>query len=365
MFGSNYISQRNPAIHSQSSYESSYHPRIIESTNRLQNNAYPLSNSNISNQQGNSQNHNPILLTQFSNMNMNNNIGIKNSQQSFSSTNYINYKQFENIFIEKMEGFPNQVNDFLTKEEENINLKTLMNSFNVASWATYKNINKINETYCAKLSNSNCFVQKIIEICTQINELLNSIDIELLNQFNLLTSFHGYDESIQNEEKINLNKIQEVINECSLLLSEKIIKVNNTSMNYSNEVNNNCEQFKNILEEEMIKLKNNLNELIKYKNDINNNYAKYQQITNNIINSINSLKNKFIYINCDNESNNRISFKKENNNDVNIEVNNKEVEIVNLNKVEIDEDTKVKNRMATLKIISEMHNRNKKRKKKK
>ena len=375
MFGSSYLSQRNSTIRSQSSYEgSSFHPRLFDQLNLASNNinAFPLTNSNISNIPPSQLSQNHMMLTQFSNIN--NNIGRKGTQQSFSS---INYKQFENIFVEKIKNFPSQVNDFLTKEEENINLKLLVDSISTASSLTCKNINKINETYCSKLSNSNACVPKLLEICGQINELLNAIDNELLNQFSLLTKFHGYDESIQNEEKINLNKIQEVIDECNELLAEKIIKVNNYSINYSTDINNNCEQFKNILKEEMGKLSTNLNELIKYKNERNNNYNEYQKITNNIIKSINSLKNSFVFFKCENQENNDTivvdnnnrnennAISKENNmleDDKALEVNLDDSK--NLEKINLENDEKLQNRMATLKIISEMHNRNKKKRKK-
>lgn len=375
MFGSSYLSQRNSTIRSQSSYEgSSFHPRLFDQLNLASNNinAFPLTNSNISNIPPSQLSQNHMMLTQFSNIN--NNMGRKGTQQSFSS---INYKQFENIFVEKIKNFPSQVNDFLTKEEENINLKLLVDSISTASSLTCKNINKINETYCSKLSNSNACVPKLLEICGQINELLNAIDNELLNQFSLLTKFHGYDESIQNEEKINLNKIQEVIDECNELLAEKIIKVNNYSINYSTDINNNCEQFKNILKEEMGKLSTNLNELIKYKNERNNNYNEYQKITNNIIKSINSLKNSFVFFKCENQENNDTivvdnnnrnennAISKENNkleDDKALEVNLDDSK--NLEKINLENDEKLQNRMATLKIISEMHNRNKKKRKK-
>ena len=374
MFGSSYLSQRNSTIRSQSSYEgSSFHPRLFDQLNLASNNinAFPLTNSNISNIPPSQLSQNHMMLTQFSNIN--NNMGRKGTQQSFSS---INYKQFENIFVEKIKNFPSQVNDFLTKEEENINLKLLVDSISTASSLTCKNINKINETYCSKLSNSNACVPKLLEICGQINELLNAIDNELLNQFSLLTKFHGYDESIQNEEKINLNKIQEVIDECNELLAEKIIKVNNYSINYSTDINNNCEQFKNILKEEMGKLSTNLNELIKYKNERNNNYNEYQKITNNIIKSINSLKNSFVFFKCENQENNDTIVVDNNRNENNVisKENNKleddkalEVNLddsKNLEKINLENDEKLQNRMATLKIISEMHNRNKKKRKK-
>ena len=368
MFGSNYLSQRNSSIHSQSCYEGSYKPNLFESYNRPQCNPYPISNSNLPNPQPNILSQNALIFSQYSNMN-NNMLGGKNgTQQSVISSNFINYKQFENIFIEKIKAFPNQVNDYLTKEEENNNLKLLVDSVKNASLITYQNINKINETYCPKLSNSNCCVPQLFEICSKINELLNSIDNELLNQFSLLTSFHGYDESIQNDGKEDLNKIQNVLNECNELLNEKIMKINKNSMDYNNDINSNCEQFKNILNEEMKKLNQYLKDLIIYKNNEKKNYAEYQHITNNIINSINSLRNKFIFLNRDNKNDNKMIIEKENidkncvennNNYSEIENSNKMIIDDNSNKIIVDEDTKLQNKLATLKII----NRIKKRKK--
>ena len=377
MFGSSYLSQKNSTIRSQSSIDGgSFHPRLFDQLNLVSNNinSFPLTNSNISNIPPNQISQNQMMLSQFSNMN--NSIGRKGTQQSFSSINHINYKQFENIFVEKIKNFPSQVNDFLTKEEENINLKLLMDSINTSSSLTCKNINKINEIYCSKLSNSNACVPKLLEICGQINDLLNVIDNELLNQFSLLTKFHGYDESIQNEEKINLNKIREVIDECNELLSEKIIKVNNYSINYSADINNNCEQFKNILKEEMNKLSTNLNELIKYKNERNNNYDEYQKITNNIINSINSVKSSFIFFKCESQENNNtivVDNNRNENNAISKESNEVEKDKIldanlddtkNLEKINLEDDEKLQNRIATLKFISEMHNRNRKKRKK-
>ena len=360
MFGQNYFSQRNPTLQSQSCYEGSYNQNLFESYNLPKCNPYPISNSNLSNPQPNLLSQNPLNFSQFS---INNSIGKKSTQQSFTTSNFINYKQFENIFIEKIKKFPNQVNEYLTKEEENKNLKLLLDSVNNASLITFQHINKINETYCSKLSNSNCCVPKLFELCSKINELLVSIDNELLKQFSLLTAFHGYDESVQNEEKQNLNKIQNVINECNELLIDKITIINNSSMDYNNEINSNCAQFKNILDEEMKKLKQNLNELIIYKNEENKNFSEYQQITNNIINTINSLKNKFIYLNYNNKIDDKITAEqgdtdKDYNENSNSELNND-----NNNKMNIDEESNYLNKMATLKIIKGL--RNKKRKKNK
>ena len=363
MFGTNFMSQRN----SQSCYEGSFHPSLFESYNLPQsNNLYQL-NSNISNQNSNLMSKNSLLFSQFSNIS-NNNIGggRKNTQQSFTSTNFINYKQFENIFIEKIKNFPNQVNEYLIKEEENLNLKLLMDSVSNTSLLTCQNINKINDTYRNKLSNSNFCVPQLFEICSKINEILNNIDIELLKQFSFLTSFHGYDESVQNDEKINLNKIQDIINECNELLNEKIIEIDNNSMNFNNEINSNCEQFKIILGQEMYNLYQNLNELVIYKKEKNNNYAKYQQITDNIIKTVNTLKNKFIFsnLNAGRENEEKNVIKNENKENM-IDNNIGDLDVDIENPVNIDENGNEQNRMATMKIINEMHNRNKKRKKKK
>ena len=373
MLASNYLSQRNPNIHSQSCYEgSSYHSSLYESYNNgSQGNLYQVSNPSISALNSNLISKNQLLYSQLSNMTNNNIGGRKPTQQSFTSSNFINYKQFENIFIEKIKDFPTQVNDYLTKEEENISLKILVDSINNVSSITNQNLNKINETYCPKLSNSNCTIPQLFEICSKISELLNNIDNELLNQFSSLTSFHGYDESVQNDEKINLNTIQNIINECNELLNEKIIKIDNNSMNFNNEINSNCEQFKIILGQEMYNLYQNLNELLNYKNDKNNNYAKYQQITDNIIKTVNSLKNKFIFTNSNicNENEAKICTQNEDKeNTTNNSLNENKQEDLIMDKaipINIDENGKEQNRLATLKIINEMHNRNRKRKKNK
>ena len=362
MFGLNYFSQRNSSFQSQSCYEGSHNQNLFESYNLLQCNPYPISNTNLSNPQPNSSSQNPLNFSQFSNKN-NSMIGKISTQQSFTNSNFINYKQFEKVFIEGIKRFPNQVNDYLTKEEENKNLKLLLDSVNNASLNTFQHINKINETYCSKLSNSNCCVPKLFELCSKINELLNSIDNELLNQFSLLTSFHGYDESVQNEEKQNLNRIQNVINECNELLIEKITKINNSSMDYNNEINSNCTQFKNILDEEMKRLNQNLNELIIYNHEKNKNFSEYQLITNNIINTINSLKNKFIYLNKDSKNDDSIIVEKGDTDKGYNEKSNGELKMDNNKQRNIDEESNYLNKMATLKIINSL--RNKKRKKNK
>ena len=358
MLASNYLPQRNPNIHSQSCYEgSSYHSSLYESYNNgSQGNLYQVSNPSISALNSNLISKNQLLYSQLSNMTNNNIGGRKPTQQSFTSSNFINYKQFENIFIEKIKDFPTQVNDYLTKEEENISLKILVDSINNVSSITNQNLNKINETYCPKLSNSNCTIPQLFEICSKISELLNNIDNELLNQFSSLTSFHGYDESVQNDEKINLNNIKKVINECNDIMMEKIIKINDNSMNFNNEIKFNCEEFKNILKEEMCKLNQSLNEIIKYKNEKNIKYLSYQHITDKIINTINSLKNRFIfsnYVNKDDEN----KVKEKESEKIDVRENNDYS-----NKMEIDEKSKLQNRIATMKIINIMRNRNKRKK---
>ena len=354
MFDSNIFSQRNPYLHSQSCYDGPVHPSLFESYNHVQCNPLPIPGANIPSQ---SHNNNPIVLNQL-NSNINN--GRKGPPQPFYGINFINFKQFENIFIEKIKNFPLQVNDYLTKEEENINLKLLMDSVNNISSATFQNINKINETYCNKLTNSNIAVQKLFEICSQINEILSSMDNELINQFNSLTNFHGYDESIQNEEENNLIRIKNGINECSDILSEQIIKTNEKSMNFNNELNANCEQFRIMLSQELMNLNTNLNELIKYKNEKNNEYEKFQKIANDIIIQINSLKNKFIFVNSNTED-------KNNNNENIIETKEEEKNdpgVIKANNPTISDEVQMKNRIATLKYINEMHNRRKKKNKK-
>ena len=365
MFGSNYISQRN----SQSIYESSYHPSLFESNPIPQYNLYPLSNSNMQNPQPNMISQCPLIFSQYSNMKNNLNGERSSTQQSFTSSNFINYKQFENIFFEKIKNFPTQVNDYLTKEGENRNLKILVDSVNNASLKTSQKMKKINETYCNKISISNCCVSKLFEICSKINVLLNVIDNELVNQFSSLTSFHGYDESVQNEEIINLNKIQDVINECNDLLKEKIMKIDDNTMNLSNEINNNCEQFRIILGEEMCKLIQNLNDLINFKKEKNRKYSEYEHLIENIENIINSLKNKFIFSSSENDnvSNDKIIVEKENI-DTNVaNLNENKNENLNIDKniiTNMDENSRTQNKKATLKIISEMRNRNKKKRKK-
>ena len=368
MFGSNYLSQRNSTIQSQSCFEGSYHPSLFESFNQPQCNPYPLPNP--TNQQANLISQNPLIFSQCSNMSNNNIRGAKKgTQQSFNLSSLINYKQFENIFIEKIKQFPEQVNEFLTKEEENINIKLLIDSVNISSLMATQSINKINETFCNKLSNSNFCVPKLFEICSKINEILNIIDTELLKQFSLLTSFHGYDESIQNDE---INKIQNLVNECNELLKENIIKIDNNSIDLNNEINSNCEQFRIILGQEMDKLCQNLNELINYKRENNDNYSKYQQITDNIIKTVNSLKKKFIFVNCldkkENETNEKIIIEKENdknNYEKNIDnQNNDTLNMDKMNATKINENAKTQNRIATMKIINEMHKRNKRKKNK-
>lgn len=348
MFSSNYLTQRN----SQSNYENSFRPtlsqfNIIPNDERMTQNDILISNS--------------LIQSQASNIS--NNAPRQGNQQSLcQNNNYINYKQFEKILAENIKSFPVQVNRYLTNDKENINLKLLMNSICNASLATYQNFDKINNTFCGKLINSNICVENFFELCGKINLLLNSIDSELVNQFSSLTSFHGYDDSIQNEEKNNLKAIENVINECIELLYENIIKVNKNSMIFNDEINNNISQLSNILMEEMNILNNNINELIKHKKEKNNNNLEYEQIFNNIINSINYLKEKFIFLYPKEENNNNMDLCDKNQN-TSINIFNEEIQS-NMDNINVSDEEKLQNKAATIKIISEMHKRNRKKKNK-
>jgi len=345
MFSSNYISQRN----SQSCYENGLRPSLSE---------YNRVASNESNPQNNILTQNSLMLSQLSNVS--NSIG--RSQQSYGLGNqYINYKQFENIMMSNIKLFPEQVNSYLSNERENICLRLLMKSIYNTSLSTYQNFDKMNNTFCSKLTNSNICVEKFLELCAKMNVILTVIDNDLLNQFSLLTSFHGYDESIQNEEKNNLMIIEKVITECNELLYEKIIKLNQNSMSFNDEININCVELKKILFEEMNILYHNLNELIKNKKERINNEFEYQQILNDIADIINSLQNKFIFSNKCEENNEKMDLCGENKEN-NINTNNSFPNITD-NENLTDED-KLKKRMATIKIISEIKKKYKRKKKK-
>ena len=180
MFSSNYMSQRN----SQSCYENTLRPSLSEYNRFPANEQIPPNNLLTQNS---------LMLSQLSNASKS--IGIQGSQQSLGMTNnYINYKQFENMMMENIKSFPDQVNHYLTNEKENINLKLLMKSIYNTSLSTYQNFDKINNAYCVKLTNSNFCVEKFLDLCAQMNVILNAIDTDLINQFSLLTSFHGYDD---------------------------------------------------------------------------------------------------------------------------------------------------------------------------
>ena len=265
MFSSNYLTQRN----SQSCYENTLRPSLSD---------YNISSNNEQISQNNIFTQNPLIISQHSNMS-NNSMRMQGTQQSLGlgSNNYINYKQFENIMIENVKSFPEQVSNYLTSSRGDISLRLLMNSIYSASLVTSQNFDKINNTFCAKLTSSNICVEKFLELCAKMNYLLNVIDNDLVNQFSLLTSFHGYDESIQNEEKDNIETIERVINECNELLFEKIIKPNQNSMNFNEEINQNCIELKNILFEEMNILYQNLNKLINLRKEKNDHQNEYQQ----------------------------------------------------------------------------------------
>ena len=351
MFSSNYLSQRN----SQSCYENTLRPSLSD---------YNIASNNEQIPQNNLFTQNPLIVSQRSNMS-NNSMRMQGTQQSLGlgSNNYINYKQFENIMIENVKSFPDQVSNYLTNSNGDISLRLLMNSIYSASLVTSQNFNKINNTFGAKLTNSNICVENFLELCAKMNYLLNVIDNDLVNQFSLLTSFHGYDESVQNEEKDNIETIERVINECNELLFEKIIKPNQNSMNFNEEINQNCVELKMILLEEMNILYQNLNKLIKLRKERNDNQNKYQQILDGVAEVISSLTDKFIFSNkneTDNENDLVCEENKENNINVNNEVDNKDI-----NNSDATDEVKIQKRLATIKIISEINKRYKRRKKKK
>ena len=351
MFSSNYLSQRN----SQSCYENSLRPSLSD---------YNVVSNNEQIPQNNLFTQNPLIVSQRSNMS-NNSMRMQGTQQSLGlgSNNYINYKQFENIMIENVKSFPDQVSNYLTNSNGDMSLRLLMNSIYSASLVTSQNFNKINNTFGAKLTNSNICVENFLELCAKMNYLLNVIDNDLVNQFSLLTSFHGYDESVQNEEKDNIETIERVINECNELLFEKIIKPNQNSMNFNEEINQNCVELKMILLEEMNILYQNLNKLIKLRKERNDNQNKYQQILDGVAEVISSLTDKFIFSNK-NETDKENDLVCEENKENIINVNNK-VDNKDINNSDASDEVKIQKRLATIKIISEINKRYKRRKKKK
>ena len=177
MFSSNYLPQRN----SQSCYENTLRSSLSEYNRMPSNEQIP---------QNNLLTQNSLMLSQLSNMS--NSVGMQRTQQSLGTGNkYINYKQFENIMMENIKSFPEQVNDYLTNDRDNICLKLLMKSIYNASLSTYQNFDKINNTFCPRLTTSNICVEKFLELCAKMDVLLTIIDNDLLNQFSLLTTFHG------------------------------------------------------------------------------------------------------------------------------------------------------------------------------
>ena len=350
MFSSNYLSQRN----SQSCYDNTLRPSLSE-YNRLSNNE-SISQNNMFTQ-------NPLIVSQRSNMSSNS-IRMQGTQQSLGlGNNYINYKQFENIMIENVKSFPDQVSNHLTSSRGNISLGLLMNSIYNASLTTSQNFNKINNTFCNKLTSSNICVEKFLELCAKMDVLLNIIDNDLISQFSLLTSFHGYDESIQNEEKDNIETIEKVINECNELLFEKIIKPNQNSMNFNDEINNNCIELKNILCEEMNILYQNLNKLIKNRKEKNNQEIEHQQLLDGVAEVIASLQDKFIF-STSHEITDENTMVCEQNKENIININNEVNKDSDPNISNAIDEIKIQKRLSTIKIISEMNRRYKRRKKK-
>ena len=347
MFSSNYLPQRN----SQSCYENTLRSSLSEYNRMPSNEQIP---------QNNLLTQNSLMLSQLSNMS--NSVGMQRTQQSLGTGNkYINYKQFENIMMENIKSFPEQVNDYLTNDRDNICLKLLMKSIYNASLSTYQNFDKINNTFCPRLTTSNICVEKFLELCAKMDVLLTIIDNDLLNQFSLLTTFHGYDESIQNEENKNLMIIEKVVNDCNELLFERIIKLNQNSMNFNDEINKNCVELKNIFFEEMNILYHNLNELIKKRKEKNENEIEYQQILNGIAEIITSLQDKFIFSNHTEEKKEEMELC-EKSNEININSSNNTSECFGLDNIS-DEALKQK-KIATIRIISDINKRYKRKKKK-
>ena len=344
MFSSNRLPGRN----SQSCYENTLRPSLSQ-YNYISNKETIPPNNMLT--------QNPLMISQQSNGS--NSIGMPTTQQSLGlGNNYINYQQFEKIMMENIKSFPDQVSSYLITPKGNTSLKLLINSIYNSSLVTSQNFEKLNNTYCAKLTGSNICVEKFLEICVKMNFLLNVIDNNLVNQFSLLTSFHGYDESVQNEEKNNIETIEKVINECNELLFEKIIKPNQSSMNFNDEINSNCVELKNILFEEMNILYKNLNELIKYRKEKNEQENECRQILDCVADIIISLQDKFIFFNNIEKSNEKMDLCEENKeNDINI---NEETNNSNNN----DDEIKLQKRLATIKIITGMNKRYKRKKKK-
>ena len=347
MFSSNYITPRN----SQSCYDNTLRPSLSE---------YNRFSNNETNPQNNMFTQNPLMISQQSNRS--NNRGMSGTQQSLGlGNNLINYKQLENIMIENAKSFPEQVSNYLTSSSGDISLRLLMNSISNSLATTNQNFDKINNTFCAKLTNSNICVEKFLDICAKMDVLLNIIDNDLVNQFSLLTSFHGYDESLQDEEKNSIVTIEKVINECNELLFEKIIKPNQSSMNFNEEINQNCFELKNILIEEMNILCQNLNKLIKYRKEKNNHENEYQHIIDGVTEIISSLQDKFIFSNNNEEKNEEQICEENKENIVNLK-NEDNKDAINSN---ISDEIKLQKRLSTMKIISEMNKRYKRKKKNK
>ena len=148
-------------------------------------------------------------------------------------------------------------------------------------------------------------------------------------------------------------------------VNNKIMEVNKNTMNLNNDLNINCQQFKNIMGQEIQKLSENLSEFAKFKNERNKAYKEYKIILDNIANNINSLQNKFIFLNSkSNDSTNNVMIAEKeniNNNNTN-EKNIFDFNVDKTNSTNIDENTSTLYKKATMKIISEMQKRNKKRK---
>ena len=358
MFGSNFFSQNNIPL-SQSSINQNYHNTQFIDFQNYQKFPYPQ------NQQTNN------ISSQY---NTQNNLNPKN--ESFDSqfipcltqkqnNNYLNQKQFENIFYENMKLLPNKINEILNNPNDNVNIQSLFNDLDNNSSITNEKINYINKNFCEKLTDSNNSVEKFCETCKNIENILNNINSELLNHFSLFTSFHGYDESLQNVDK-NFENIHNEIQKCNYILLEEIIGTNNKILNYNNDININLEQFKLILTPEIKKISEYLIELANCKKKENTTIEEYQKITNNILGIISQIKMKFIFIN--EISKKKILEKDEYSNYINNDDNNnKENENINTNNKVVDGNSNVNNinciecnnKKATLNYLKNMHRKKK------
>ena len=362
MFGSNFYSQNNVPL-SQSTLNQKYHNTQFADFLNYQKFPY-LQNqqmNNISSQyssQNNQNSKNESLNSQF----------IPNITQK-QNNSYLNQKQFENIFYENMKLLPTKISEILSNPNENTNIQSLFNDLDNNSSLMNDKIIYINKNFCEKLSDSNNSVEKFYEICKNIETLLSNINSELLNHFSLFTSFHGCDESLQNEDIKNFENIRNTIEKCKNILSVEIIDTNDKTLNFNNDIQLNLEEFKLISIQEINKINEYLTELVNCKKKEDYTIEDYQKITNNIIGIINQLNTKFIFIK--EASKKKINQQDESIDYINSDDKNKENESINTNmnnNTIVDKqnyDNKVNcnqfdsNKKATLNYLKNMHRRKK------